>query len=83
MKGPAVDPATASNTPGVLLTALAAAAFLICLGSFAVRHTGIGVGAASIALFASGAALSWLSAQARRVRDAQRSRRDGQRGVAP
>ena len=33
---------------------------MVCLAAFALRQVGLGVGAASVALLAVGAALSWL-----------------------
>jgi hypothetical protein len=54
------------------LAAMAAVAVVVSTVAFAVRQVGLGVGAASVALLATGATLSWLSAEARRLRDAQR-----------
>jgi hypothetical protein len=59
----------------VLLTAAATMSVVVCLASFAMRHAGLGVGAACVALLASGAALSSLSAESRRIRDSERMAR--------
>jgi hypothetical protein len=66
---------TVKNTakmPGLLLALAAVAAFVVCLASFALRQVGVGVGAAIVMLLAAGAALSWLTTEARRVRQVQR-----------
>jgi hypothetical protein len=60
---------------GVLLTALATLSIVVCLAGFATRHAGLGVGGACFALLASGAALASLSAESRRIRDAERMAR--------
>jgi uncharacterized membrane protein YhaH (DUF805 family) len=56
----------------MMLAALAAVAVVVSMAAFALRQVSLGVGAASVALLAIGASLSWLSADARRLRDAQR-----------
>jgi uncharacterized membrane protein YcjF (UPF0283 family) len=63
---------TTAKMQGLLLVGLAVISFVVCLTSFAMRQTGVGVSAASISLLAVGAALSWLTTEARRVRDVQR-----------
>ena len=69
---------TASARPkniAMLLAAMAALAVVVSMAAFAVRQASVGVGAASVALLATGVTLSWLSADARRLRDAQRMAR--------
>jgi hypothetical protein len=61
-----------AKTPGLVLLAVAAAAFVICLTSFAVRQVSVGLGAAIVALLTAGAALAWLTMEGRRVRQMQR-----------
>jgi FtsH-binding integral membrane protein len=66
---------TMKNTakmPGLLLVAIAVVAFVVCLASFAERAVGVGIGAAIVMLLAAGAALAWLTMEARRVREVQR-----------
>ncbi len=55
----------------IMLAALAAVAVVVSMTAFALRQVSLGVGAASAALLAIGATLSWLSAEARRLRDAR------------
>jgi hypothetical protein len=62
----------AAKTPGLVLVAMALVAFVVCLASFAIRQVGVGVSAASVALLTAGAALAWLTMEARRVRHVQR-----------
>ena len=61
-----------AKTPGLVFLAVAAAAFVICLPSFAVRQVSVGLGAAIVALLTAGAALAWLTMEGRRVRQMQR-----------
>jgi hypothetical protein len=61
-----------TQAPGLILVAAAVVAFVICLASFAIRQVDVGVGAAIVALLTAGAALAWLTMEARRVRDVQR-----------
>jgi protein-S-isoprenylcysteine O-methyltransferase Ste14 len=61
-----------AKAPGLVFVAVAAVAFVICLASFAVRQIGVGVGAATVALLAAGAALAWLTMEGRRVRQVDR-----------
>ena len=61
-----------AKTPGLVFLAVAAAAFVISLVSFAVRQVSVGLGAAIVALLAAGAALAWLTMEGRRVRQVQR-----------
>ena len=61
-----------AKTPGLVFLAVAAAAFVICLASCAVRQVSVGLGAAIVALLAAGAALAWLTMEGRRVRQVQR-----------
>jgi len=63
-----------AKTPGLIFFAMAGAAFVICLASFAVRQVSVGVGAAIVALLAAGAALAWLTMEGRRVRQVERER---------
>lgn len=66
---------TMKNTakmPGLLLVAIAVVAFVVCLASFAEHAVGVGIGAAIVMLLTAGAALAWLTMEARRVRDVQR-----------
>lgn len=66
---------TMKNTakmPGLLLVAIAVAALVVCLASFARHEVGVGIGAAIVMLLTAGAALAWLTMEARRVRDVQR-----------
>jgi hypothetical protein len=65
-----------AKTPGLVLTAVAVVAFVICLASFAMRQVGVGVGAAIVTLLSAGAALAWLAMEARRVRQVQREWND-------
>jgi protein-S-isoprenylcysteine O-methyltransferase Ste14 len=68
---------TLNNTakaPGLAFVAVAVVAFVVCLASFAIRQVNVGIGAAIVALLAAGAALAWLSMEARRVRQVQRER---------
>jgi hypothetical protein len=60
--------------------AVAVVAFVVCLASFAVRQVDVGIGAASVALLAAGAALAWLAMEARRVRQVQRDWSSAHRG---
>ena len=66
---------TMKNTakmPGLLLVAIAVVAFVVCLASFAEHAVGVGIGAAIVMLLTAGAALAWLTMEARRVREVQR-----------
>ena len=66
---------TMKNTakmPGLLLVAIAIVAFVVCLASFAEHAVGVGIGAAIVMLLTAGAALAWLTMEARRVREVQR-----------
>jgi multisubunit Na+/H+ antiporter MnhB subunit len=75
---------TLNNTakaPGLAFVAVAVVAFVACLAGFAVRQVNVGVGAAIVALLAAGAALAWLSMEARRVRQVQREWSSTRRGV--
>jgi protein-S-isoprenylcysteine O-methyltransferase Ste14 len=66
---------TMKNTakmPGLLLVAVAVVALVVCLASFAERAVGVGIGAAIVMLLTAGAALAWLTMEARRVREVQR-----------
>jgi hypothetical protein len=71
MKDLDAGPKSVATTPGVVLGIAATLAFIVSVLAFSLQHSGIGVGAASIALLSTGAALSSLSAEARRLRDAQ------------
>jgi protein-S-isoprenylcysteine O-methyltransferase Ste14 len=61
-----------AKAPGLAFVAVAVVASVVCLASFAVRQVDVGIGAAMVALLASGAALAWLAMEARRVRQVQR-----------
>jgi len=61
--------------------ALAAAAFVVCLASFAIRQVNVGIDAAIVALLAAGAALAWLTMEARRVRQVERDWSSAHRGA--
>lgn len=61
-----------AKMPGLLLVAIAVVAFVVCLASFAEHAVGVGVGAAIVMLLTAGAALAWLTMEARRVREVQR-----------
>lgn len=61
-----------AKTPGLVLVGLAVVAFVVCLASFALRQVNVGIGAAIVTLLAVGAALAWLTMEARRVRDVER-----------
>jgi hypothetical protein len=69
-----------AKTPGLAFAAVAVVAFVVCLASFAVRQVDVGIGAASVALLAAGAALGWLAMEARRVRQVQRDWSSAHRG---
>lgn len=62
----------APRAPGLLVVAVAALAFLVCVTNFALGHAGAGVAAAIVALLAFGAGLSWLGMDRRRIRQAER-----------
>lgn len=68
----APEPMKIFTAPGTMLAAAAMVSFIVCLAGFAMRQVGVGVGAASVALLAAGGALSWRTAHARQLRDAQR-----------
>lgn len=54
------------------MVAIAVVAFVVCLASFAEHAVGVGIGAAIVMLLTAGAALAWLTMEARRVREVQR-----------
>ncbi|OBB90132.1 hypothetical protein [Mycobacterium sp. 852002-40037_SCH5390672] len=60
------------QTPGLLVVAAAALAFIVCVANFALGEAGAGVAAAIISMLAFGAGLSWLAMDRRRIRDAER-----------
>ncbi|MDM4142859.1 MULTISPECIES: LapA family protein [Mycobacterium] len=62
----------AGQTPGLLVVAAAALAFVVCVANFALGQVGAGVAAAIVAMLAFGAGLSWLAMDRRRIRDAER-----------
>ena len=64
---------------GLALFMLAMTAFMVCVGSFALRQVEVGIGAAIVALLAAGAALAWLTTEGRRVRQVQRESGTGHR----
>jgi hypothetical protein len=60
------------RTPGLVVVAIAALAFVVCVTNFALGQAGAGLAAGIVALLAFGAGLSWLSMDRRRIRDAER-----------
>ena len=82
--GPAISPAVGRATEkiGLLLFMTAMTAFVVCVGSFALRQVDVGIGAAIVALLAAGGALAWLTTEGRRDRDVQRTMQAGRRRVA-
>ena len=60
------------KSPALLLFAVGAVAFVVCLASFAERQVGVGVGGAIVALLAAGAGFAWLGMESRRIRQVQR-----------
>lgn len=65
-------PGEARQTPGLLVVAAAALAFVVCVANFALGQAGAGVAAAIVAMLAFGAGLSLLAMDRRRIRDAER-----------
>lgn len=65
------------RSPGLVVVAVAAVAFVVCVTNFALGEAGAGVAAAIIGLLAFGAGLSWLAMDRRRIRDAERHCRVG------
>jgi hypothetical protein len=63
---------SAAKRSGLLLIAMAVAALVVSVASFATRQIDVGVGAASVSLLAVGASLAYRSAEVRRVRQVQR-----------
>lgn len=63
----------ARPTPGLLVVAAAALAFVVCVIDFALGQAGAGVAAAIVAMLAFGAGLSWLAMDRRRIRDTERN----------
>jgi uncharacterized membrane protein YhaH (DUF805 family) len=61
------------RSPGLVVVAVAAVAFVVCVTNFALGEAGAGVAAAIIGLLAFGAGLSWLAMDRRRIRDAERA----------
>ncbi|MGB6209051.1 LapA family protein [Mycobacterium sp.] len=61
-----------AKTPGLFLLAAGVVAFVVCLASFAERAVGVGIGAAVVALLATGAGFAWLGMDSRRIRHVQR-----------
>jgi hypothetical protein len=57
---------------GLIVVAAVALAFFVCLANFALGHVGVGVAAVIVGLLVFGAGLSWLAADGRRVRQAER-----------
>jgi hypothetical protein len=62
----------AARTPGMFLVAAGVVAFAVCLASFALRQVGLGVGAAVVALLATGAGFGWMAMESRRIRHVER-----------
>ncbi len=61
-----------AKTPGLFLLAAGVVALVVCLASFADRAVGVGVGAAVVALLATGAGFAWLGMDSRRIRHVER-----------
>jgi uncharacterized membrane protein YhaH (DUF805 family) len=61
------------RSPGLVVVAVAAVAFVVCVTNFALGEARAGVVAAIIGLLAFGAGLSWLAMDRRRIRDAERA----------
>ena len=72
-----------AKAPGFAFVAVAVVAFVVCLASFAVRQVNIGIDAAIVAFLAAGAALAWMTMEARRVRQVQRERSSAHRSARP
>jgi len=70
-----------AKAAGLAFVAVAAAAFVVCLASFAIRQVNVGIDAAIVALLAAGAALAWLTMEARRVRQVERDWSSAHRGA--
>jgi hypothetical protein len=60
------------RSAGLIVVAVAAVAFVVCVINFAFGEAGAGVAAAIVGLLAFGAGLSWLAMDRRRIRDAER-----------
>jgi Na+-driven multidrug efflux pump len=60
------------RSAGLIVVAVAAVAFVVCVINFALGEAGAGVAAAIVGLLAFGAGLSWLAMDRRRIRDAER-----------
>jgi hypothetical protein len=65
------------RTPGLLVVAAAALAFVVCVANFALGEAGAGVAAAIFSMLAFGAGLAWLAMDRRRIREAERDRLTG------
>jgi Na+-driven multidrug efflux pump len=61
------------RSPGPVVVAAAAVAFVVCVTNFALGEAGAGVAAAIVGLLAFGAGLAWLAMDRRRIRDAERA----------
>jgi len=61
-----------AKAPGLILVALGVVAFVFALASLELERIGIGVGGLVVALLAAGAGTAWLTAEGRRVRQAER-----------
>jgi hypothetical protein len=68
------------KTPGFVLLAAGALAFVVCLASFAQKQVAIGVGAVAVALLATGAGFAWLGMESRRILQGQRERKNAHDG---
>ncbi|MBV8786664.1 MAG: LapA family protein [Mycobacterium sp.] len=62
----------AERMAGLAIVGAAALALVVCVATFALGHAGAGVVAASVALLAFGAGLSWLAMDRRRIRQEER-----------
>jgi Flp pilus assembly protein TadB len=60
------------RSPGLVVVAAAALAFVVCVTNFALGEVSAGIAAAIVALLAFGAGLDWLAMDRRRIRQAER-----------
>jgi hypothetical protein len=66
-----------SNVPGLLLVGVAVVALVVCLATFAMGHSTVGVVAAAVTVVAAVIAGAWLTVTHRRVRSRNHSAADG------
>ncbi|OBG23598.1 hypothetical protein A5764_10655 [Mycobacterium sp. 852002-51057_SCH5723018] len=60
------------RSPGLVVVAAAALAFVVCVTNFALGQADAGVAAAIVCLLGFGAGLAWVAMDGRRIRDADR-----------